>query len=259
MHLTFARAKLSIIASALVVRQNRRMTTSTGPTRTARAIARDQISSAILAAGRRQLAEVGPAALSLRAVARDIGMVSSAVYRYVASRDDLLTELLIVAYDELGAAVEAAEDSVSPDDLVGRWGAICLSVRRWAVAHPHDWALLYGSPVPGYAAPERTIGPATRVPLRLMGVIAAAAGHGVLPVSTPSVDARLHAGITGLRAFVSDVDDPLLLRALAAWASVVGTISLELFGHLVNAVDDHEAHFAHLVRMLAVDLGLAVA
>jgi AcrR family transcriptional regulator len=234
--------------------------TSAGPTRTARAIARDQISSAILAAGRRQLAEVGPAALSLRAVARDIGMVSSAVYRYVASRDDLLTELLIVAYDELGAAVESAEDSVSPDDRVGRWSAICLSVRRWAVAHPHDWALLYGSPVPGYAAPERTIGPAARVPLRRRGGLATAQAHGVVPVPTPGVDARLHAGIAGLRAFVpGDVEDALLLRALAAWASVVGTISFELFGHLVNAVDDHEAHFAHLVRMLAGDLGLTGA
>jgi AcrR family transcriptional regulator len=251
---------LSIIATALVVRQNRVMTTSTGPTRTARAIARDQISSAILAAGRRQLAEVGPAALSLRAVARDIGMVSSAVYRYVASRDDLLTELLIAAYDELGEAVESGEDDVSRDNLEGRWTAICMTVRRWATVHPHDWALLYGSPVPGYAAPQRTIGPASRVPLRVMGVIAAAQAHGVTPVPTPPMDARLQAGIAGLREFApGDIDDPLLLRALAAWASVVGTVSLELFGHLVNAVDDHEAHFAHVVRMLAADLGLAGA
>ena len=236
------------------------MTTLDGPSRTARAIARDQISSAILAAGRRQLTEVGPAAISLRAVARDIGMVSSAVYRYVASRDELLTELLIAAYDELGEAVEAAEDDVSHDDLEGRWAAICLTVRRWAVAHPHDWALLYGSPVPGYAAPQRTITPATRVPMRVMGVIAAAPAHGLTPVPTPPVDARLHAGLAGLRAFIpDDVDDALLVRALAAWASVVGTVSLELFGHLVNAVNDHEAHFGHTVRMLAADLGLAGA
>ena len=216
------------------------------------------MSAAILAAGRRQLGEVGPAALSLRAVARDIGMVSSAVYRYVASRDDLLTELLIAAYDELGAAVESAEDAVASQSLEQRWEAILHTVRHWAVEHPHDWALLYGSPVPGYAAPERTIAPASRVTLRLMSLLVQANARGLRPGPTPPVGQRLRDGIAGLRAFApGTTDDAMLLRAVASWATVVGTISLELFGHLVNAVDDHETHFEHVVRTLAVDVGIA--
>lgn len=234
------------------------VTAAQSPTRTARAIARDEISAAILSAGRRQLGEVGPAALSLRAVARDIGMVSSAVYRYVASRDDLLTELLIAAYDELGAAVEAAEDAVASESLEQRWRAIVRTVRHWAVTHPHDWSLLYGSPVPGYAAPERTIAPATRVTLRLVRLLAEADARGLRPAPTPQVGQRLRDGVAGLRAFAPDTtDDALLLRGVASWATVVGTISFELYGHLVNAVDDHEAHFDHVIRTLAVDLGIA--
>lgn len=136
---------------------------------TARARARAEITAEILASARRQLAEVGPAALSLRAVARDIGMVSSAVYRYVASRDELITALLVECYDELGNALEAADASAREQDLRAghasrrRWRAVCGTIRDWAKAHPHEYALLYGSPVPGYRAPETTVPAAARV------------------------------------------------------------------------------------------------
>src|SRR5579859_4095197 len=103
--------------------------------RTARERARAEITREILAAGRRHLATDGAAALSLRAIARDLGMASSAVYRYVASRDDLLTKLIIDAYDSLGAAAEASEAEVDRSDLAGRWTAVCVTVRNWAKAN----------------------------------------------------------------------------------------------------------------------------
>src|SRR3954471_654211 len=136
-------------------RYARRMTT-TAPT--ARARARAELTEEIKAAARRQVAEEGSAALSLRAVAREVGMVSSAVYRYFPSRDSLLTALIVEAYDGLGTAVERAVAKVPADDLVGRWNTICDRVRRWAIANPHEYALIYGSPVPGYRAPVTTIG-----------------------------------------------------------------------------------------------------
>jgi AcrR family transcriptional regulator len=221
-------------------------------------MARATITEAILDSARRQLGEVGPAALSLRAVARDIGMVSSAVYRYVASRDELLTELIIAAYDELGAAVEAAEDGVAAKALESRFLATSTAVRQWALDHPHDWALLYGTPVPGYSAPERTVGPASRVVLRLLRILVDVQERGVR--ASPPVDDRLHRSIAGLRAVAPGaVDDALLVRGTAAWATLVGVISLELFGHLVGGVEDHEPHFAYIVRTLAEDLGVADA
>src|SRR6266567_234454 len=124
------------------------------------------------AAARRHLAVDG-ANLSLRAVSRDMGMVSSALYRYFASRDDLLTALIIDAYNSMGEAAEKADSSVADRaDLLGRWLAMAHALRAWALARPHEYALIYGSPVPGYAAPRETIDPASR-PVIVMGAILA--------------------------------------------------------------------------------------
>src|SRR3954462_9504215 len=96
---------------------------------------------------RDHLAADGPN-LSLRAVARDLGVVSSALYRYFASRDELLTALILDAYDSLGEAVEQADAAVNRADLLGRWLATTHAVRSWALARPTEYALIYGSPVP---------------------------------------------------------------------------------------------------------------
>ncbi len=102
----------------------------------ARARARAQLTTEILGAARRQLAEVGAPALSVRAVARDLGMVSSAVYRYFATRNELLTALIVEAYDSVGSAAEdaAAADGRTPRE---RFVAACGALRRWALGHPH--------------------------------------------------------------------------------------------------------------------------
>ena len=108
------------------------------------------------------LAEEG-AALSLRAVARDMGMVSSALYRYFPSRDDLLTALILDAYNSMGEASERGDATVRDRrDLFGRFLATGHAIRDWAVERPHEYALVYGSPVPGYQAPTDTVEPSTR-------------------------------------------------------------------------------------------------
>src|SRR5688572_13031102 len=138
-------------------------TTTTGRASGVRARARAQMRTEILDAAREQVATQGVGNLSLRAVARELDMASSAVYRYFENRDVLLTALIVDAYDSLGEAVERAEAAVPRADLPGRWAAIARTVRSWALEHPSLYALVYGSPVPGYAAPPDTIGPATRV------------------------------------------------------------------------------------------------
>ena len=227
--------------------------------RTARERARLEITRTIQETARRHLADTGPAALSLRAIAREVGMVSSAVYRYFPSRDDLLTALIIESYDELGAAVEQAEGAVADRaDLRARFGAIAHAVRDWARAHPHEYALIYGSPVPGYAAPTDTIASATRVPMALLGVATGLAEHDV-PLGAPAlpVPAAEHDAVGGVQAALeTDLDDALMVRSLMAWSTLFGHVSLELFGHMNNAVLDYDAHFAHVVDQLAADLGL---
>lgn len=224
----------------------------------------------ILDAGRRYLATEGAAGLSLRAIARDLGMASSAVYRYVASRDELLTRLIIDAYDSLGAAAEASEVSVDRADLAGRWAAVCTAVRKWAIANPNEYSLIYGSPVPGYVAPEDTIGPASRASMLLVQILidAAASQRYVKPLAAPPqgapVPAELRAALTPLRAVLpAEVPDTMIQNGLMVWSALFGVISFELFGQYHNVVGenpgDRETFFAECVKRWARQAGFATA
>lgn len=192
---------------------------------------RDRIEREIVELGRRQLVTEGAAGLSLRAIARDLGMVSSAVYRYVGSRDELLTLLLVDAYTGLAESVEAARDAC-PGGWRDRLAAMAHAARSWAVQSPASWALLYGSPVPGYHAPrDRTVEPGTRVVGALFGVIAEGIAVGDVATSEISVPQQLSHDFDGLRAeFGFPGGDGVLARCLTLWAAVVGAISLEVFG-----------------------------
>jgi len=232
--------------------------------RTARALARETLTREILDAARARLATDGPAALSLRAVARDVGMVSSAVYRYVPSRDALLTALIVECYDELGAAVEEADAAVADqDDVAARWLAACHALRGWAVAHPAELGLLYGTPVPGYAAPRDTVDPATRVVRVLVTVVARAHDAGATarpaPDGAPDVRALVDPArqFVAARGIVADAPTELVTRTLMAWTTLFGTVSFELFGHLVGSVADPGQWYDAVARRLAADLGIS--
>ncbi|WP_370290877.1 TetR/AcrR family transcriptional regulator [Nocardioides sp.] len=227
--------------------------------RTARARAREEITRAIQQTARRHLGEVGPAALSLRAIAREVGMVSSAVYRYFPSRDELLTALIIESYDELGAALETADSSCAPQDAAGRLGAYAHALRRWAREHPHEYALLYGSPVPGYAAPPTTIPAALRVSAVILRIAEQAHRAGRHPAAARPLSEAETAGVAGVRSALADgqhVDDAHLVRWLQAWSLLFGQLSLELFGHLRGGILDDDAHWAQTIEQLQHDLGL---
>ena len=224
---------------------------------TARERVRAELSAEITDAARRQLAEVGAAALSLRAVAREVGMVSSAVYRYFPSRDDLLTRLIIDGYDDLGAAAEAADRPTAPP--AERWLTVCRAVRSWAKDHPHEYALLYGSPVPGYEAPKDTVSAASRVGIVLGRILGDAARAGALPPAAGgSRDAALVSddAVAVLGGEHPSLDDAVRVRALLAWSSVYGTISFELFGHFVGSVSDGDRYFDRVMTELAALIGL---
>jgi AcrR family transcriptional regulator len=222
----------------------------------ARQRVRAELTAEITDAARRQLAEVGAAALSLRAVARDVGMVSSAVYRYFPSRDDLLTRLIIDGYDDLGAAAEAADDPAAPPR--DRWLAVCRAVRGWAKSHPHEYALLYGSPVPGYEAPEDTVPAASRVGIVLGRILGDAAAAGLLPEAPGGREPGLlsDAAVAVLGGDHPSFDDTVRARALLAWSALFGTISFELFGHFVGSVEDGDRYFDRAMSDLAHLIGL---
>ena len=244
---------LSVLAIALEMADDRPM-----PPVTARARVRAELTEEILDAARRQLAEHGSAALSLRAVAREVGMVSSAVYRYFPSRDELLTALIVDAYDSLGDAVERAEAKVGRAKYLDRWMTICCAVRTWALANPHEYALIYGSPVPGYRAPVTTIGPATRVALTLMQLLIDAQRDGAL--TEPPALARTPKALTGdldrLADAFAGVSESTTVHALVAWASVYGTVSFELFGQFNNVIAANSQYFDVAMSELATFVGI---
>jgi AcrR family transcriptional regulator len=222
--------------------------------RTARERVRAQLTAEIVEVARAHLATTGAAALSLRAVARELGMVSSAVYRYFPSRDDLLTTLIIEGYDALGEAAEQASAAVDRADLLGRWLAVFTAAREWALAHPHEYALLYGSPVPGYAAPQATTGPAGRVALLLAGIVRDGLASGAITPPPGDDAAIIHPGL--LETLDLPTDTNLGTRVVQAWSGLFGTIGFELFGHTHNVVANHEKHLHEVATTLAVAVGL---
>jgi AcrR family transcriptional regulator len=222
-----------------------------------RARVRAEMTDEIKAAARRHLAVDG-ANLSLRAVARELGMASSAIYRYFASRDELLTALIVDAYDALGAATERAEAAADRADLLGRWLAACRAVREWALENPHEYALIYGSPVPGYAAPEDTIPPASRVPVLITAILRDGFEAGKLPAeSGEPVAEAIRADLAAVVEQTSPgLPTSLMARGMTTWIQLFGAVSFELFGQLNNVVDDRAAFFEYQMRSMARLLGL---
>jgi AcrR family transcriptional regulator len=227
--------------------------------RTARDRARAELTAEIKDEARRQLAVSGADGLSLRAVARELGMVSSAIYRYFPSKDDLLTALIIDAYRSLGDAATAADQRLPEHDLRARWQAVCHSVRDWARANRHEYALIYGSPVPGYQAPAATIAEANKVPLVLVQLLRVAWADGTLRAARDS--AVLSDGLAAqcravAEAIAPELPPTVLAQAIVAWTQLFGMISFELFGQLVGSVDPSDEFFAYAVEVLADLVGM---
>jgi AcrR family transcriptional regulator len=233
-------------------------------TNTPRQRARAQTLEDITRIGRSHLATEGAAALSVRAVARDLGVVSSAIYRYVRSRDDLLTLLVVDGYDELGDAVDEAEARVRRANFRGRFLAIGRAVREWAKREPATYALLFGSPVPGYQAPaERTTGPGTRVIVALVRLWQDAHVAGVVetPGSTPRIPRVLSADVKRIRGQLEmTAPDDLVLRGVLSWAALFGCVSFEVFGQYgPDTFAATDELFEHQLQVLADVTGLPAA
>jgi AcrR family transcriptional regulator len=223
-----------------------------------RARVRAEITAEIKQTARRHLAAEGASNLSLRAVAREMGMVSSALYRYFSSRDELLTALIIDAYDSMGSDAEIAESAVPRADLAARHSAICHAVREWALARPHEYALIYGSPVPGYDAPQDTVPPASRVVRLLIQIVVDGVDAGVI---RPQPADWLNPGAaTDLARLAAEIEAPvaptILARGMIAWIELFGAVSFEVFGRLNDLLTDRRAWFDHQVLAMARLVGL---
>lgn len=243
-----------------------------GPT--ARERARAQVMAELLAAARARLETDGPAGLSLRAVARDLGVASSAVYRYVPSRDALLTELIIESYDRAGAVCEDAAAAARDrgESPAQAWLAVGRAFRAWATEDPHSYELLYGTPVPGYLAPKDTVPHALRLWAVIVGIVLDAHAAGSLRPTGPEVDGDglLEPAVLEFGAGVAAADPsrPALgpdgwgpadaARSMTLFTSLIGAVTAELFGHLHGVATDLGRLFDVTLATAAAGVGLHV-
>lgn len=213
----------------------------------------------IVRVGREHLATVLPADLSLRAVARDIGVVPSALYRYVHDREALITLLIVDAYDELAGEVDAAITAASSLPHRDQLQAAVLAARAWAVREPSRFAMLYGTPVPGYAAPgDRTVAPGTRLALALAGLVEDAWRAGKLRSVAAPLDPTVRADMERLRgAFGFDMPVGNIARVYGLWSAVIGAILFDTFGHYAaDTLSDPEEFLRAHADGLADTVGL---
>ncbi|RRD04678.1 TetR/AcrR family transcriptional regulator [Arachnia propionica] len=218
----------------------------------------------LLDAARRRMAADGAAGLGMRVLARDLGVTPGALYRYVRSRDDLLTLLVIDSYTSLGDAAAEAESAVPRSDVEGRWVAVWLAVHAWAGAHPHEYALIHGTPVAGYRAPQETVGPGTRLNILLARIAVD------LPVAEPPPQvAPLTGGLADdvqrIRNWLATqgittthVPDPAILAVAQGLSTLIGTIGLELFGHFKGGFENPREFVAHAARRSLAEVSTAM-
>ncbi len=200
------------------------------------------------------VARNGASALSLREVARELNMASSAIYRYFATRDELLTTLIVNAYNDMGAAVEKADAKLSTAGHRERFVGVARAVRRWALRHPHDYALIFGTPVSGYVAPAGTIVAATRVSAVLGRILSQAEAD--TTTASPSAAERAMVDVDAVTAVTGPLSGPRVIDALSAWSAIYGLISFELFGHFVGSVKKNDTFFDAALHSWADRFGL---
>ncbi|MFN3359731.1 MAG: TetR/AcrR family transcriptional regulator [Pseudomonas sp.] len=219
--------------------------------------------SQIKAVARRQMAEHGTAGIALRSIARELGITAPAIYNYFPRLDDLITALIVDAFTDLAATMEAAEDAAPSRRPAHRIVALCLAYRRWAVEHPLDFQLIYGNPIPGYVAPAEITIPLARRPfLRIFACFLEAfqAGELTIPAEYQAVPPGVAAHMAEWkRQSGIDMPDPLIALLMSGWARIHGMVQLELFNHLQPLVGDAAALYRYEIDALVQSLGMSIA
>jgi len=224
------------------------MTTAT-PNRRARL--RTATSAEIKDTGRRLLVTGGPAAVSLRAIAREMGMTAPAIYRYFASLDALVLAIVTDLFEELRAAVEATAAAHADAPPLDRVAHMARGFRRWSLAHPAEFALMFGSPMPGVTPP---CSPASEAGARFGETFFTVLGEHLaqhpLPAAPDAVDPGLFRPY--LETFGDRFPLPVVYLFVASWTRLYGMVAMEVFGHLQWAMTDIEPLFEReLSRTLA--------
>lgn len=212
----------------------------------------EKMQQAIKAAARSQMAAHGTAGLSLRAIARDLDVSAPALYRYFPNLDALITALILDGFNDLADTLETAEHTKPESQPRAQLRAALLAYRTWALAHPIDFQLIYGNPIPGYEAPAEITVPAAARQLEVLGRItqrAVETGQIALRPELVTMPASVRAHLERLAQPYGTTPE-VLHTCMLGWTRIHGAIQLELFGHTPPIVGDPAAFYEQLVDAL---------
>jgi AcrR family transcriptional regulator len=231
-----------------------------GNPKTRREKLRHEMMLDIKLSARRQMTENGTAAISLSAIARELEVSQPALYRYYASRDDLVTALILDAFNDLADTLEQAAAQFSDEVYGPRLLTVIIAYRQWAMEHPIDFQLIYGNPIPGYHAPSQVTAPASaRSFTVILGILARAYTAGALKPQPEQVRAaaQMSLALPELEAGLSpSLPKIILYLGIIGWYRIHGIIMLELFHHIQGVVNDTQAFYQHEVELLLKGMGL---
>jgi len=220
----------------------------------------EEMQAKIKAVARQQMAEGGTASISLRGIATVLQVTAPALYRYYPTRDDLITALIVDAFNALADALEAAEAThhlaAAPEQLM----AVLHAYRQWALEHPTDFQLIYGNPIPGYDAPRDVTVPAVvRTFIPLVRPLSLASDSGLFTPQPPFTHIPPQIAAHE-QALVAQGGYPISVTtfhvAMILWAQVHGVIMLELFHHIGPNVGDVDAFYDSTLRALLTAMGV---
>lgn len=188
----------------------------------------------------KQIAVSGAPALSLRAIARELGITAPAIYNYFPRRDDLVTALIVDAFSSLGESQKEAIHDLLTDDLTARLAALGLAYRDWAIAYPQRYQLIFGTPIPGYEAPaDITVPAAAWSLLPLIETIQAIFMAGRLRVErSAQMTPELRSMLEEWSQFAGGTDPEVLYSALVIWSRVHGLVSMEIGNQMPSFITD---------------------
>ena len=210
---------------------------------------RAQVRAEVKQAALRQLAQSGPTGLSVSAIGKELGVSGPALYRYFASRDELLTELVIDAYGDLAESLRAAASDAPGQEPRARLEALARGYRSWALAQPHRYRLLFGPPLPGYDAHAQRLVAASEASMNLLLDVLRELGNRAPAPPTQPLTSQL-AAWAQTHAF--DADPAVALRAILIWSRLHGLVSLEIAGNFTSmGIDPGQLFEAQLPALTA--------
>ncbi|MFD7082098.1 TetR/AcrR family transcriptional regulator [Streptomyces sp. NPDC059918] len=219
--------------------------------------------TALRATARQLLVKLGAAGLSPEAVAEGSGLSVADVEAVFPHRDDLLTALVTDAYDASGAAMEEADRSAAAAGAPAgaRLLAVTRALRTWSFDNSAEFTLIYGSPVPGYHAPQDTVPAATRTPAVLAGIVRSALAAGELTPPRRAVPGPPLLLPQAVQLFGGTPEAPfsdLVERGMVLWSSLVGLLVFQVFSRTHDSVRDEAAYFDFAIAVAAESIGLSV-